>query len=208
LNGLFITFEGVEGAGKSTQIKLALEEIHKTGQAVTVTREPGGTVLAERIRGLILETLDDPPVGRAELLLMQAARAHHVDKVIRPSLAAGNIVVCDRFYHSTVAYQGYARGLDAEFILASTEFAVDGVHPHLTVILDMPVEEGLSRQQDRNRMESESLAFHEAVRRGFQAQAESDPDRVKLIDARGSVDEVHQRVMRVLRPLLEAESGA
>lgn len=207
-HGVFITFEGVEGAGKSTQIGLAVEALREAGYPVHVTREPGGETLAERIRELILHTPDDPPTARTELLLMQAARAQHVDKVIRPHLDAGDLVISDRFYHSTIAYQGFARGLDADFIRSSTEFAVGGVHPDLTIILDMPPEEGLARQTDRNRMESEDLEFHRRVRDGFMSQARSAPDRVKLIDARGKPEEVHERVMQALMLALEPQAAA
>ena len=123
--GLFITFEGVEGAGKSTQIGRAVEWLQQRGHTVYVTREPGGGPLAERIRDLILHTEDDPPVARAELLLMLAARAQHVDTVIRPRLARGETVVCDRFYDSTIAYQGFARGLDLDFVRGSVEFPIN-----------------------------------------------------------------------------------
>ncbi len=202
--GRFITFEGVEGAGKSTQARLAVEELGRRGLRVCLTREPGGCPLAEKIRALILEEREDPPVGRAELLLMQAARAQHVERLIRPKLEEGVWVVSDRFYHSTLAYQGRARGLDPVFTRAAIEYAVDGVHPDLTIVLDLPVAEGLARQDERNRMEDEGRAFHEAVREAFRAMAAEDPQRVRLVDAGGSIDEIHARVMRELEPLLGA----
>lgn len=201
--GVFITFEGVEGAGKSTQIELAVKELEAAGHQVLVTREPGGSPLAERIRSLILDDQGDPPVGRAEMFLLQAARAQHVDRVIRPALAKGRVVVCDRFYDSTIAYQVFARGLDEESTRQAIQFAVDGLHPDLTLVLDMDPEAGLARQTERNRMEAEALEFHQRVRAGFQEQARREPQRVRLVDAFGSVDEVHVRVMRELDSLLQ-----
>ncbi len=207
--GLFITFEGVEGAGKSTQIGRAVEWLQQRGHTVYVTREPGGGPLAERIRDLILHTEDDPPVARAELLLMLAARAQHVDTVIRPRLARGETVVCDRFYDSTIAYQGFARGLDLDFVRGSVEFAVDNLHPDLTIVLDLEPAEGLARQQSRNRMEAEKLAFHEAVRRGFLDQAAREPERIRVVSAAGAVEDVTARVAAVLEEALwPARSGA
>lgn len=196
--GLFITFEGVEGAGKSTQIELAVQWLRDRGVLVHVTREPGGGPLSERIRALILDTFDDPPTDRAELLLMLAARAQHVERVIRPMLSAGRTVVCDRFYDSTVAYQGFARGLDLAFVRDSIEFAVSGLHPDITIILDMPPAEGLLRQRSRNRMEGEDLLFHEAVRQGFLDQAAREPGRIHVISAEGTVEDVRARVSAVL----------
>ncbi len=202
MSGLFISFEGVEGAGKSTQIDLAVRDIRDAGHKVHVTREPGGCPLAERIRELILDAREDPPVPRAELFLLQAARAQHVERVIRPKLDQGCVVVCDRFYDSTIAYQGFARGLDLAFTRSAIEYAIAGVRPAVTIVLDLPPAKGLARQHERNRMENESLAFHEAVRRAFQEQARREPDRVRLVDASGTVEEVHARVMSVLLPVL------
>lgn len=201
--GVFITFEGVEGAGKSTQIELAVKELEAAGHQVLVTREPGGSPLAERIRSLILDEQGDPPVGRAEMFLLQAARAQHVDKVIRPALAAGRVVVCDRFCDSTIAYQVFARGLPEEPTRQAILFAMDGLQPDLTLVLDMDPEAGLARQTERNRMEAEALEFHQRVRAGFQEQARREPQRVRLVDAFGSVEEVHARVMRELNALIQ-----
>ena len=201
--GRFITFEGVEGAGKSTHARLFVEALKERGVEAHLTREPGGCPLAEKIRVLILEECEDPPVPRAELLLMQAARAQHVDRVILPKLEAGVWVVSDRFYHSTLAYQMFARGLDPGFTRAAIEYAIDGAHPDATVILDLPVEEGLARQGERNRMEDEGRAFHQAVREAFLSLAAEEPQRVHLVDASGSVEEVRRRVMQALEPLLK-----
>ena len=202
-----MTFEGVEGAGKSTHARLLAEDLRGLGIDVHLTREPGGCLLAEKIRALILEERGDPPVSRAELLLIQAARAQHVDRVILPRLESGVWVVSDRFYHSTLAYQVDARGLDPAFARAAIEFAIVGARPDATVVLDLPVEEGLARQGQRNRMEDEDRAFHEAVRESFRRMAREDPERVRLVDARGSVAEVRDRVRQALRSLL-AEAQA
>ena len=208
--GLFITFEGVEGSGKSTQIDLVVAKLRRQGLDVVLTREPGGTPLAEGIRSLILDERGDPPVARAELFLLQAARAQHVDRVIRPNLEAGRVVISDRFFDSTVAYQGRARGLDMEMVRACIAVAIDGVVPDVTIILDMPPADGLARQfgdvfahHERNRMEAEALEFHEAVRRGFLEQAEAEPHRIRVVDASRSVAQVHQRVMQALKPALK-----
>ncbi len=208
--GLFITFEGVEGSGKSTQIELVVAKFRGQGLEVILTREPGGTPLAEGIRGLILDERGDPPVARAELFLLQAARAQHVDCVIRPNLEAGRVVISDRFFDSTIAYQGRARGLDMEMVRECIAAAIDGVVPDVTIVLDMPPADGLARQSrdmfahhERNRMEAEELTFHEAVRRGFLEQAEAEPHRIRVIDASRSVAQVHQRVMQALRPSLK-----
>lgn len=206
--GAFITFEGVEGAGKSTQIRRAVSYLQENGFRVYVTREPGGSPLAEKIRSLILDEYDDPPVGRAEVLLMQAARAQHVDRVIKPHLGAGDVVVCDRYYHSTIAYQIRARGLDEAFTMRAIEYAIDGVYPDLTIVLDLPVEEGLARQSERNRMEDEGVTFHEAVRGSFLEQARKEPERIRVIDASASEDEVHARVVEVIRPVVESVMAA
>ncbi len=199
--GLFISFEGVEGAGKSTQAALAAEAAREKGFTVYSTREPGGTPLAERIRTLILDTPDDPPIARAELLLMLAARAQHVDTVIAPRLARGEVVICDRFYDSTIAYQCRARGLDIDFGRDAIDFAIGGVRPDITILLDLPVGDGLARQQSRNRMEREALEFHEIVREGFLEQQRREPDRITLVDASGPVEEVRKRVMSALQPV-------
>lgn len=201
--GLFITFEGVEGAGKTTQIGLVAQALRSEGHNVVLTREPGGSPLAERIRALILEAGEDQPEPRTEVLLLQAARAQHVEKFIKPHLENGDIVVCDRFYDSTIAYQIHARELDEEFTRLAIEYAVDGTHPDLTVVLDLDVEEGLRRQTARNRMENEEVSFHKAVRSGFLKQAAAEPGRIRVIDASGTVEEVHERVMAVLHGVLE-----
>lgn len=210
MRGLFVSFEGVEGSGKSTQIDLAVASLKSLGGPVYVTREPGGTPLAERIRELILNETSDPPVDRAEMFLLQAARAQHVDRVILPKLQAGELVVCDRFFDSTVAYQGYARGLDLPMVKSCIKIATGGLEPDVTIVLDMPPAQGLERQfsdmfahHDRNRMEAEALDFHEAVRKGFLEQAAANPERIKVLDASKSVAQVHKKVMAALKPAVD-----
>ncbi len=178
--GLFITFEGVEGAGKTTQIALLRDYLRQAGHDVCVTREPGGDAVAETVRRLLLEKEMAP---RAELLLFLAARAQNVDRVIRPHLYDGGTVLCDRFIDSSIAYQGYARGLGRDTVFHLNAFAIDGLLPDLTILLDLPPEIGLARQSDRNRMEAEALEFHERVRKGFLLEAENNPARFCVLDA-------------------------
>lgn len=163
--GCFITFEGTEGAGKSTLMHLVRQELEARGHSVLSTREPGGTPLAEKIRGVILEHAMD---AKTELLLYEAVRADHVARGIRPALAAGRIVLCDRFTDSTLAYQSVARGLPWKEIQALNRSATGGLEPDLTVFLDIDVETGLKRAKDPNRFEAESLGFHRKVKKGFQ----------------------------------------
>ncbi len=189
--GLFVTFEGVEGAGKTTQIALLLDCLRELGQDVRVTREPGGDAVAETVRRLLLEREMAP---RAELLLFLAARAQNVDRVIRPHLAAGGTVLCDRFIDSSIAYQGYARGLGRDTVFHLNAFAIDGLLPDLTILLDLPPEIGLSRQMDRNRMEAESLEFHVRVREGFLREAENNPARFCVLDATQEAAALHASI--------------
>ncbi len=186
--GLFVTFEGVDGAGKTTQIALLRAALERDGLRVTVTREPGGDVVAEGVRDLLLRCEMTP---RAELLLFLAARAQNVAEVIRPALAAGEVVLCDRFTDSSLAYQGHARHLGREAVAQLNAFATGGLVPDLTVLLDLAPEVGLARQQARNRMEAESLEFHRQVREGFLAEAEKDPARFLVLDALMEVDALH-----------------
>ena len=192
---MLITFEGVEGAGKSTQIRLLRDHLEAQGRKVVLCREPGGTAAGEAIRGVLLSSSDQPLSNRAELLLFLAARAQIVDQVIRPSIEAGKIVLCDRFMDSTVAYQGYARGGDLELIYRLNLYATGGLTPHLTILLDLDPKAGLSRQTDRNRMEAESPTFHQRVRDGFRAIAQAVPDRFLVVDASRPIDDI-QSVIR------------
>ena len=190
IGGIFITFEGVEGGGKTTQVHRLADAL---GPNVVLTREPGGTPIAERIRDLFLTSAGMTAV--TELLLIAAARAQHVDALIRPALAANRIVICDRFIDATVAYQGYRGGIDLDLIHRLNQIATGGLKPDLTFVLDLPPEIGQQRQQKgrshRDRLDRESLETHEKVRAGYLAAAKAEPHRVKLIDAKQSRDAVH-----------------
>ena len=199
LHGLFVTFEGVEGAGKTTQIALLRDTLQEAGNSVCVTREPGGDAVAETVRRLLLE---EEMVPRAELLLFLAARAQNVESVIRPHLAGGSVVLCDRYIDSSIAYQGHARGIGRDIVFHLNSFAIDGLVPDVTILLDLPPEIGLARQTDRNRMEAEALEFHERVRKGFLLEAENNPARFFVLDATRDVlalqSAIRERVERLL----------
>ena len=201
MNGLFVAFEGGEGVGKSTQIRLAGEWLRGLGRDVVETREPGGTPLGAELRRLVLDP-DGQVTPRAEALLYGADRAHHVDTVIAPALAAGAVVLTDRYVDSTLAYQGAGRGLDAKVV---TDWATGGLTPHLTVLLDLDPVAGLARAGARgrpDRLEAADLAFHQTVRAGFLALAAAEPDRYLVLDASGSPDGLAAAVRAGLEPLL------
>lgn len=204
--GRFITFEGPEGAGKSTQVRMLFQalEAREPGMAA-VTREPGGTPLAEKLRAIFKYGCGDEKIDpRTELLLIEAGRIQHIGQFIRPALDAGKVVICDRFTDSTLAYQGAGRGIGAELVRMLNDFACAGVTPELTFILDIPVERGLRRAAERSpeasnrdRLENERREFHERLRREFLALAAADPVRCAVIDASGTPDEVHREIWRI-----------
>lgn len=209
MSGKFITFEGGEGCGKTTQIGLLAEALEQRGYDVLRVREPGGTAVGERIRSILLAKASDGLDPVAELMLYEAARAQICKDVIRPALAAGKIVLCDRFYDSTIAYQGYGRGLDVSLIRRLNEAATDGLVPDATIMLFIDPAEGLRRAMgvtggdgEGDRIEAAGLAFHQRVHDGFARIAMEEPDRVAVVGASGTVDEVHAavlaRVMAVL----------
>lgn len=181
---MFITLEGGEGVGKTTQQALLAERLQREGYACVSTREPGGTALGEALRELLLH--GDPLTPLAELLLYAADRAEHVNKVIAPALAVGQVVICDRFTDSTLAYQGYGRGLNLEQIRQLNHLATGGLQPQLTLWLDLAPEVGLARSRLGDKLEQEHLEFHRRVYRGFQALAAAEPQRIVRIDAGGS----------------------
>ncbi|HHX39435.1 MAG TPA: dTMP kinase [Armatimonadetes bacterium] len=203
--GLFITFEGPEGAGKTTQAHLLGEELRRAGREVQLTREPGGDPLAESIRAL-LQNPELTLVPRAELLLFLAARAQHVERVIRPALEAGKVVLCDRFADSTVAYQSYGVGLPQESVHLLNRFATGGLEPDLTLLLDLDVSLGLQRQGDWSRMELRGVEFHRRVRAGFLALAKEHPERIRVLDASRPVPEVARDIWACVEALLHERS--
>ena len=208
--GRFITFEGGEGCGKSTQIRLLADRLRSVGRDVLLTREPGGTALAEKIRSLVREESDDPPGFRAETLLFLAARAQVVENVIRPALASGTWVLCDRFADSTFAYQGYGRGLDLDELKRINSFATGGLEPDMTILLNVSPEVSAKRMRareaatntDADRMEKAGDGFHTRLRQGFLELAAAEPERFAVIQADGSVEEVEEAVWNSIQPML------
>lgn len=200
--GLFITVEGIDGCGKSTQARLIAAALEAAGHDVLRLREPGGAKISEQIRAILLDPANAEMGDVCELLLYEAARAQLVHQVIRPALAAGKTVVCDRFYDSTTAYQAFADGLNRNMVSQANELAVDGCRPDLTLVFDLPVEDALRRRSGReaeDRLELKGLEFQERVAAGFRAVAADEPDRVKLIDAGESIAEVFSGVAAELR---------
>ena len=208
--GRFITFEGGEGCGKSTQIRLLAERLRAAGREVLLTREPGGTALAEKIRSLVREESDDPPNSRAETLLFIASRAQVVESVIRPALASGTWVLCDRFADSTFAYQGYGRGLDLDELKRINSFATGGLEPDRTILLNVSPEISVKRMRareavtntDADRMEKAGDGFHARLKQGFLEIAAAEPKRFAVIQADGSVEEVAEAVWNSIQPML------
>ncbi|MEK9712199.1 MAG: dTMP kinase [Thalassolituus sp.] len=207
--GRFITFEGGEGVGKSTNIRTAAEWLERRGIKVVITREPGGTPIAEKIRNDLLKAHHEERMSdMTELLLVFAARAQHVDAVIRPALERGDWVLCDRFTDSTIAYQGYGRGLSLDAIQQLKTLAQGGISPDATILLDAPLEVGMGRAQARaqqlseetDRFESEKISFFERVRNGFLAIARQE-ERVRVIDAARSLESVQTDVLNVIQEL-------
>ena len=207
MNGLFITFEGTEGGGKSTQITILADRFRQLGRAVRLLREPGGTPIGEEIR----HTLKHSPANHAmtpetELLLMNASRAQLVREVIRPALAAGEVVLCDRFFDSTLAYQGHGRGLDQDQVTRVIDFAVGDTRPHLTLLLRVPVAVSEARRAargaaQRDRFEEADRAFFERVEWGYDAIAAAEPTRIKKIDATQSIAAVAGDIWKQVEPL-------
>lgn len=199
---LFITFEGGEGSGKSTQIKLLKKALQKKGYTVFFTREPGGTVIGDQIRHILLDTKNKKMVPLTELLLYEAGRAQHVEEVIRPALKKRKIVISDRFFDATTVYQGVARHLNSSLVQNLNRIATGGLKPDLTIILDIPVGAGLKRiQKGRHaldRIEVEKQSFHEAVRKGYLKLAKAEPKRVKIINALASVEEIHKNILNIV----------
>jgi dTMP kinase len=210
VTGLFITLEGPEGAGKSTNRDYLAAKLRDQGVDVLLTREPGGTPVAERIRELLLAPSDEPMCADTELLLVFAARAQHLAEVIRPALARGQVVLCDRFTDATYAYQGGGRGLSRDRIAVLESFVQGDLRPDLTLVFDLPVEVGLGRAAARGRLdrfEQEGRTFFDAVRSTYLARAEAEPGRYRVIDASRSLAEVQGALDAWLPQLLERVRG-
>ncbi len=206
--GRLLTFEGIEGCGKSTQLGLVAHRLEAAGAAVLTTREPGGTPLGESLRALLLDPAHRP-TPHAELFILEAARSQLVRDVILPALEAGAYVLSDRFSDSSLAYQGEARGVGWDAVQELNALACGGLRPDRTVVLDLPVDEALARARtrtsttvDNRRFEDEALEFHAAVQRGFRRLAAREPERVRLVDGSGTPEEVFRRVLAALEGVL------
>lgn len=202
---MFITFEGPDGSGKTTQIKLLAQFLESRGRTVVLTREPGGTTIGEQIRQVVLSKRNLGMQNQTEVLLFSAARAQVVREIIQPALAAGKIVLCDRYADSTMAYQGYGLGLDRDALRAITRFATGGLVPDLTFYIDVPVEVGIARKQrgETNRLDEKALAYHERVRAGFLEMARAEPSRWVIVDGTESVERVQDTICARVTEVLE-----
>jgi dTMP kinase len=211
---MFVSFEGPDGSGKTTQVRLLCQALEEQGADVVQTREPGGTAIGEQIRDVLHDVANEALVPKAEALLYSAARAQHVTEIIRPALDRGAIVVSDRYAESTLAYQGYGHGLALEMLEQITDFATEGIYPDLVIYLDLAAAEGLGRKQrDRqqgrgewNRMDQQALAFHRRVRQGYLEMAQQDSGRWLILDASRPVEALHQAVLDRIEVLLSNDS--
>ncbi|MFC3882045.1 dTMP kinase [Bacillus songklensis] len=207
MSGKFITFEGPEGAGKTTIIQMLEQSLKKIGYPVLLTREPGGIKIAEEIRHIILNPENTEMDPRTEALLYAAARRQHLTERVIPALSEGQIILCDRFLDSSLAYQGFARGLGMKEVYQINEFAINGTMPHLTFYLDIDPEIGLkritqNREREVNRLDLEKLDFHYKVREGYLTLLEMFPERIHLIDASKSADEVYEEIYNKVKMYL------
>lgn len=200
--GLFITIEGIDGSGKTTQARLLAEWLRAQGHRVRATREPGGTPAGNKIREIVLSTDHSPPPP-AELFLYLADRAVHVAEVVRPALEAGEVVVCERHTDSTLAYQGYGRGLDLELLRRLNEMATGGVAPDLTLVLDLAPEQARLDEARLDRLELEGLEFLRRVAEGFRSLARAEPERIMLVDASPEVGAIQDQIAAAVQSLLD-----
>ena len=202
--GLFITFEGADGCGKTTQLNMLAEYLTEKGFDVVVTREPGAKGLGEKLREILLN-YEGVVSDRCEAFLFLADRAQHVDVIVKPAVALGKIVLCDRHTDSTVAYQGYGRGQDIDRINLLNNIATDGMKPDLTFVFDIDVETSQQRVgSEKDRMESAGMDFHNRVRQGYLKLAENEPNRIKVIDAKKSIPNIHDEVVEIIESFLSA----
>src|SRR6185503_4780872 len=205
-NSRFVTFEGVEGSGKTTQIQMLSNHLEERGIDHLLTREPGGTPIGDQIRSLVLDPRNAAMTPICELLLYAAARAQHIEQVIRPALVSGRLVLCDRFKDATMAYQGSGRGIRLDLIDALHGLETLALQPDLTILFDIEEDTALNRARardhtrakDETRFEQESLAFHKRVRLGYLEMARQEPGRIVVVDARGTVEQVHRRVIEAM----------
>lgn len=212
---MFITFEGPEGSGKTTQIQALFRYLEHLGYDVVLTREPGGTRIGDQVRRVLLDPENQEMLPEAEILLFSASRAQLVGELVRPALARGAIVICDRFADSTMAYQGYGHRLDLEMLRTITRFATGGLTPELTVYLDIEVEEGLRRKRTAgqgdadgwNRLDQKAIAFHNRVRQGYLTLAAAEPDRWLVLNAARSRDAIQQDIRERVHLLLDRSNG-
>jgi dTMP kinase len=201
--GIFITFEGIEGSGKSTQAEALKRFLEDHGLEVVLTREPGGSPIGEQIRNILLDPDNHGMVPLTELLLYEASRCQHVEAVIKPALERGRTVICDRFFDASTAYQGYARGLSVKMVGELNLVATGGRKPDLTIVLNLPVDVGLKRLgKNLDRIEREAVEFHEGVRQGYLRIAEGEPDRVKVVNAAGTIDDTFAEVKKIIETLI------
>ncbi|NLD14522.1 MAG: dTMP kinase [Gammaproteobacteria bacterium] len=210
MRGLFITLEGPEGGGKTTNREFLAQRLRDAGHEVVLTREPGGTPLAEKIRNLLLAEHDEPVAVDTELLLMFAARAQHINQLILPALEAGKVVLCDRFTDATYAYQGGGRGISTSRIAVLEDFVQGVLRPDLTLLFDLPVEAGMARARQRgalDRFEQEQQAFFEAVRQNYLQRAAAEPQRFCMVDAGQPLAQVQQQLLPALAVILERLHG-
>jgi dTMP kinase len=206
---MFITLEGPEGSGKTSQMPALAQYLRDTGYEIVLTREPGGTAVGDQIREVLMNLKNVAIVPRTEILLFLAARAQHVEDLIRPSLQAGKIVLCDRFSDSTLAYQGYGHRTNLETLRALLDFSTGGLWPDLTLLMDLPVKAGLERKRDNcsewNRLDAYDQTFHERVRQGYLALARAEPERWITIDATGTKDKVQKQMRQAIMNRLALE---
>lgn len=203
MKGKFITFEGSEGSGKSTQIKLIFNYLKKQKRKVLLLREPGGVEISEKIRRILLDIKNDRMAKECEMLLYMAARAQLVEEILLPALRDGTIVLCDRFLDSTICYQGYGCDMDIDLIQRIGHFATQGIKPQLTFVFDIATQEGLNRiSREKDRIENRPVSYHARVRFGYRELAKMEPRRVKLIQGNLGKEEIHEKVKSFVNPLL------
>lgn len=199
MRGKFITFEGSEGCGKSTQSKLLSEYLKEKGFDVLHLREPGGTKISEKIRGILLDPANRAMQPECEVLLYMASRAQIVSEIIRPALEKGKVVICDRFHDSTLAYQGYGLGMDINFIKKLGVFVTGDVKPNLTIFLDLPIRQGLKfRQASKDRIEERPIAYHLRVRSGYLKLAKLEPGRIKVVKVKDSIEGTQEQIRELV----------